>query len=198
MERSRSERAYAGASRGLIYRSPGRPLLAAEVQAQPGIYSPDAGASSRRRPSPDIMSATPGASSETPDDPGSYTPYAGMTAPLQAQAPVISGTGARLSIQSGQTDRPFSTVKITDGNTDTTDSLSIQITGGGGKLSARSFRAQGEARTACIILSGTAAQITTELEALVFTPNNVLRDDDIYFDRHDERRHEREPTRTRQ
>jgi hypothetical protein len=51
-----------------------------------------------------------------------------MSAPLEALAPVIS-------VSQGQTDAPFSQATITDPNISTTDSLTIQITGAGGKLS---------------------------------------------------------------
>ena len=65
----------------------------APTQAQPGFYVP-----------------TAGASFETPDDPGTYTPNPGMSAQLQAVAPVIS-------VLQGQTDAPFSQATITDNNT---------------------------------------------------------------------------------
>ena len=95
------------------------------------------------------------------------------------------------STPSGQPDTPFSFVTITDPNIDTSDSLSIQITGGGGRLSdGAGFSGLTESPAGVYLLSGTAAAITSELDALVFTPNHVLRDDDIYFDRHDEPRYE--------
>ena len=129
----------------------------APTQAQPGFYVP-----------------LPGQSFETPDDPGFYTPSAGMSVELQALAPVIS-------VPQGQTtDAPFSQATITDpnrdttGNIDTTDSLTIQITGGGGKLSdGAGFNGLKRGTDGVYILSGTAAAITKELEALVFTPKNL-------------------------
>ena len=88
------------------------------------------------------------------------------------QAPVISGTVAGQSTPSGQPDTPFSKVKITDPNITTSDSLSIQITGGGGKLSdGAGFSGLTESAAGVYLLSGTAAAITKELNALVFTPN---------------------------
>ena len=88
------------------------------------------------------------------------------------QAPVISGTVAGQSIPSGKTDLPFSKVNITDPNIDTSDSLSIQITGGGGRLSdGAGFNGLTRGALGVYILSGTAAAITSELDALVFTPN---------------------------
>jgi hypothetical protein len=142
---------------------------AAEVQAQPGYYVPTQGASFETPAQPGYYVNTLGAISETLDPSGTYTPNAGMTAPLPVLAPVISGTGAQQSIQSGQTDTPFSNATITDSNINTTDSLSIQITGGGGKLSGSGLE---RGAAGVYILSGTAAAITQELEALVFTPNN--------------------------
>ena len=108
----------------------------------------------------------------TPDDPGYYTPYAGATAELLVQAPVISGTKAGQSTPSGQPDTPFSKAKITDANIHTSDSLSIQITGGGGVLSdGVGFSGLTESAAGVYLLSGTAAAINQELKALVFTPN---------------------------
>ena len=90
-----------------------------------------------------------------------------MSAELQAVAPVIS-------VPQGQTDAPFSQATITDNNTGTTDSLTIQITGGGGKLSdGAGFNGLKRGADGVYILSGTAAKITSELEALVFTPKNL-------------------------
>ena len=88
------------------------------------------------------------------------------------QAPVISGTKAGQSTPAGQPDTPFSDAKITDPNKRTSDSLSIQITGGGGKLSdGVGFSGLTESAAGVYLLSGTAAEITRELDALVFTPN---------------------------
>ena len=62
--------------------------------------------------------------------------------------------------------------KITDPNIHTSDSLSIQITGGGGALSdGVGFSGLTESAAGVYLLSGTAAAITSELNALVFTPN---------------------------
>ena len=171
VQRSRSERAHAGGG-GHVYtghrgdlccggnRRPCRLLTvwrarARRLCAQPGYYVP-----------------TAGASSETPDDPGYYTPYAGATAEILALAPTISGTVAGQSTPSGQTDTPFSSVTITDPNIDTSDSLSIQLTGGGGTLAdGAGFNGLTESAPGVYLLSGTAAAITSELDALVFTPN---------------------------
>ena len=88
------------------------------------------------------------------------------------QAPVISGTVAGQSTPSGQTDTPFSSVTITDPNTLTSDSLSIQITGGGGTLAdGAGFSGLTESPAGVYLLAGTAAAITSELDALVFTPS---------------------------
>ncbi len=73
---------------------------------------------------------------------------------------------------SGQTDTPFSKATIADPNKLTTDSLSIQITGGGGKLSDHTgFSGLTESAAGVYLLSGKAPAITKELDALVFTPN---------------------------
>ena len=89
------------------------------------------------------------------------------------QAPVISGTKAGQSTPADQPDTPFSDAKITDPNKRTSDSLSIQITGGGGTLSdGVGFSGLTESAAGVYLLSGKAAEITKELKALVFTPNN--------------------------
>ena len=86
--------------------------------------------------------------------------------------PTISGTEAGQSTASGQPNSPFSSAKIADPNIDTTNSLSIQLTGGGGTLSdGAGFDGLTTSAPGVYILSGTAAAITSELEALVFTPN---------------------------
>ena len=96
----------------------------------------------------------------------------GATKELLALPPTISGTVAGQTTSSGQPDTPFSSVTITDRNIDTSDSLSIQITGGGGKLSdGAGFSGLTESAAGVYLLSGTAAAITSELDALVFTPN---------------------------
>ena len=87
-------------------------------------------------------------------------------------APTISGTVAGQSTPSGQPDTPFSSVTIADPNIDTSDSLSIQLTGGGGALAdGAGFDGLTKSAPGVYILSGTAAAITSELDALVFTPN---------------------------
>src|SRR5208283_3142433 len=91
---------------------------------------------------------------------------------LLALPPTLSGTVAGQSTPSGQPDTPFSFVTINDPNIDTSDSLSIQLTGGGGKLAdGAGFSGLTESAAGVYLLSGTAAAITSELDALVFTPN---------------------------
>jgi hypothetical protein len=140
---------------------------------QPGTYSL-AGASAPTTAQPGYYVPTQGASFETPVDPGYYTPFAGATAELWLQAPVISGTKGGQSMPAGQPDTSlFSNAKIRDPNKRTSDSLSIQITGGGGALSdGVGFSGLTESAAGVYLLSGTAAEITTELRALVFTPND--------------------------
>jgi hypothetical protein len=125
----------------------------APTLAQPGYYVPAAGASS-----------------ETPDDPGYYTPYAGATAEILALPPMISGTSAEQSVDSGQSDTPFASVTISDPNINTLDSLSIEVTGVGGALAdGAGFSGLATSAPGVYTLSGTAAAITSELDALVFT-----------------------------
>ena len=135
-----------------------------------GTYS-GAGASAPTLAQPGYYVPTAGASSETPDDPGYYTPYAGATAEILALPPVISGTLAGQSVDSGQSDTPFASVTIADPNIDTSDSLSIQLTGAGGTLAdGAGFTGLMTSAPGVYTLSGSATAITSELDALVFTP----------------------------
>jgi Protein of unknown function (DUF3383) len=111
----------------------GATSAAAEILDPAGAYSL-AGASAATLAQPGYYVPTTGASSETPDSPGYYTPLPGATAELLALPPTISGTVAGQSTASGQHDTPFSFVTIADPNIHTSDSLSIQLTGGGGTL----------------------------------------------------------------
>ena len=136
-----------------------------------GSYSL-AGASAPTLAQPGYYVPTAGASSETQDDPGYYTPYAGATAEILALAPIISGTMAGQTTASGQPDTPFSSVTIADPNIDTSDSLSIQLTGGGGTLSdGAGFSGLTTSAPGVYSLSGTAGAIASELDALVFSPS---------------------------
>jgi hypothetical protein len=135
-----------------------------------GSYSL-AGASAPTLAQPGYYVPTAGASSETPDDSGYYTPYAGATAEILALPPIISGTAAGQSAASGQPDTPFASVTIADPNIDATDSLSIQVSGAGGTLAdGPGFTGLATSAPGLYLLSGSAAAITSELDALVFTP----------------------------
>ena len=79
-----------------------------------------------------------GASAPTTDPAGMYSvaeasapTLAGATAEIQALPPTISGTVPGQTTPSGQPDTPFASVAITDPNIDTSDILSIQLSGGG-------------------------------------------------------------------
>ena len=170
-----------------IFLAPARPRSAAELVDPAGTYSgagasapttdpagtySSAGASAPTLAQPGYYVPTAGTSSETLDDPGYYTPYPGATAELPALPPVISGTVAGQSTAPGQPDTPFSSVTITDPNIETSDSLSIQLTGAGGTLAdGAGFNGLTTSAPGVYILSGTAAAITSELDALVFTPS---------------------------
>ena len=95
-----------------------------------------------------------------------------QTSEIPAQTPIISGTMAGQTVAPLETDTPFSSVAISDPNTDTTDSLSITLTGGGGLLSDGSgFDGLTTSGPGVYLLSGTAAAITSELDVLIFTPS---------------------------
>jgi Protein of unknown function (DUF3383) len=151
----------------------GATSAAAEIVDSPGSYSL-VGASAPTLAQPGYYVPTAGASRETRDDPGYYTPYAGATAEIKALPPIISGTVAGQSTRSGQPDTPFSSATIADPNIDTKDSVSINVTGGGGTLAdGAGFNGLMKSASGVYTLSGTAAAITRELAALVFTPNTL-------------------------
>jgi hypothetical protein len=149
----------------------GATSAAAEIEDTPGTYSL-AGASAPTFAQVGYYVPTAGASSEKPDDPGYYTPNPGATAEILALKPTISGTVAGQSVVSGQTGTPFSKVKIDDPNILTSEGLTIQITGGGGKLSdGAGFDGLTKSASGVYTLSGNAGAVTKELDALVFAPN---------------------------
>ena len=134
-----------------------------------GYYSL-AGASAPTEAQPGYYPVT-GASAETLDDPGYYTPYPGMTHELVAQLPTITGAGPQTD-PSGAPDTPFAIVVINDPNIGTTDTLKIAISGLGGTLAdGTGFTGLTQDPTGNYLLTGTAAAITDEFAALIYTPN---------------------------
>ena len=71
----------------------------------------------------------------------------------------------------GQPDTPFASVTITDPNIETADTLSIQLTGSGALSDSPGFNGLTAIAPGLYTLPGTAAAITSELNALVFTPS---------------------------
>ena len=136
-----------------------------------GTYS-GAGASAPTLAQPGYYVPTAGASSETLDDPDYYTPDPGATAEIKARPPVISGTVAGQSTDPRQPDTPFSSVTITDPNIETSYRLSIKLTGAGGTLAdGAGFNGLRTSAPGGYTLTGAAAAITREHDALVFTPS---------------------------
>jgi ELWxxDGT repeat protein len=83
------------------------------------------------------------------------------------QAPTIAGTVSNQTTTSEAPVRSFAHAMIRDPNVGVTDTLTITLGGAGGSLSGTGLSAGvGGVYT----LSGTASAITSELEALVFTP----------------------------
>ena len=157
------------AAAGTYIPAAGATSTAAEIVDPAGSYSL-AGASAPTLAQPGYYVSTAGASTETPDDPGYYTPNSGATAEILALPPVISGTSAGQSVDSGQSDTPFASVTIADPNIGTSDSLSIQLTGAGGTLAdGAGFTGLMTSAPGVYTLSGSATAITSELDALVFT-----------------------------
>jgi hypothetical protein len=144
---------------------------AAEVTDLAGSYSL-AGASAPTLAQPGYYVATTGASSETPVSTGYYTWYAGATSETPAQPLTISGTVAGQTVAPLENDTPFSSVEISDPNTGTTDTLTIELSGGGGLLSdGAGFDGLTTSGSGVYLLTGTAAAITAELDALIFAPS---------------------------
>src|SRR6202034_4349616 len=83
-----------------------------------------------------------------------------------AGAPTISGTAAGQHTTSEATLEPFSGVTIADPNSGATDTLTISYSAADGTLSGTGLSGAAGAYT----LSGTAAAISSELDALVFKP----------------------------
>jgi hypothetical protein len=67
---------------------------------------------------------------------------------------------------------PFSTVTIADPNIDTSDSLSIQLSGGGTLSDGAGFSGLTTSAPGVYALSGAAGAIASELDAIVFTPGS--------------------------
>src|SRR5580704_4236544 len=91
-------------------------------------------------------------------------------------SPTITGTVAGQTTASEAPVTPFSAVTVTDpndGGTDT-DTLSIMLSGGGTLTDGAGFAGTSSlsGSNGSYTLTGTAADITTELDALSFTPVN--------------------------
>src|SRR5208282_440343 len=88
---------------------------------------------------------------------------------VAAAAPTITGTVAGQPTPGETPLDPFATAIIGDPNSGATDTLTITLSGAGatGILSGSGLTSTGEG---VYTLTGTAASITTELKALVFTP----------------------------
>ena len=87
-----------------------------------------------------------------------------------AVAPTITGTVANQPLTVGSTDTPFSSVTIGDINAGAGDTLSITLTGAGTLADGAGFSGLMSSGGGVYTLTGSAGAITSELEALVFTP----------------------------
>ena len=87
---------------------------------------------------------------------------------LTASVPTITGTiGGQMTTLEAPL-QPFANVSIEDYNAGATDTLSITLSGAGGTLSGEGLSSR---TNGVYALTGTASVITTELDALVFTPD---------------------------
>ena len=88
---------------------------------------------------------------------------------------------------------PFSQVTIGDANIGATDTLTITLDGVGGTLAdGTGFTSLATVSAAVYSLSGTAAAITSELDALVFTPIGRSARHDLHNDVHAKRSEQRQ------
>ncbi len=101
------------------------------------------------------------------DNNGGTDVYWTSTPPPPVVNPTISGTVSGQMTSSETPLRPFAGVIIGDANANATDTLTIALDGAGGTLSGTGLSGGSGGSYA---LSGTAAAITIELDALVFTP----------------------------
>ena len=86
-------------------------------------------------------------------------------------APTISGTVGGQTTTSDAPVKPFAHATISHANAGATDMLTITLGGAGGTLAdGTGFNSLGTVGGGVYTLSGTAAAITSELDALVFTP----------------------------
>ena len=86
--------------------------------------------------------------------------------PNLRQPPSITGTVAGQTTTSEAPVTPFASVTIGDPNAGATDTLTISLSGAGGTLSGAGLSGSGGTYT----LTGAAATVTSELDALSFTP----------------------------
>ena len=84
-----------------------------------------------------------------------------------ALAPTISGTKAGQATTSEAPVKPFSGVTVADPNAGATETLTIAVSGAGGALSGTGLTG---GTGGVYTLSGTAATVTSQLDALSFTP----------------------------
>ena len=89
------------------------------------------------------------------------------TDPAVAVAPTTTGTVAGRATTSEAAVKPFSGVTIADANSGASDTLTITVTGAGGTLSGTGLTG---GTGGVYTLTGTAAAVTSELDALSFTP----------------------------
>ncbi|MBV8442981.1 MAG: heparin lyase I family protein, partial [Hyphomicrobiales bacterium] len=91
-----------------------------------------------------------------------------LTSSDSPAAPTISGAVAGQATTSETALKPFSSVTVADPNSGASDTLTITLAGAGGTLSGTGLSG---GTGGVYTLSGTAATVTSELEALSFAPN---------------------------
>jgi hypothetical protein len=87
--------------------------------------------------------------------------------PPVVQPPTIAGTASDQTTTSEAAVKPFAHATVSDANVGATETLTITLGGAGGTLSGTGLNG---GNGGVYSLSGTASAITSELEALLFTP----------------------------
>lgn len=94
-----------------------------------------------------------------------------VIAKTPAVAPTITGLAASTSAKNGAPVTPFAGVTIGDGNPGATETVTIEFGGAGGMLrDGAGFAGLQKVTAQHYTLTGSAAAVTAELDALVFTP----------------------------
>ncbi len=91
------------------------------------------------------------------------------TTVVSAAGPSISGTNSQQAVNDQATDTPFASVTLTD-SLDQTESVTITLSGSGSLAEPSNYAGSFTGAAGVYTDSGSAAQITSDLQGLVFSP----------------------------